>query len=404
MFDSNAFYKKRLTSHIKELSRYLRYIFNGHTAIAILFLIAAAAYYYQNWLQQMPENFPTALVIGVVYGFIASYSRVRTLLEEPDVVFLAPAEHQMRAYFRNSILYSFFVQLYLVLLAAAALGPLYAESFPERSGNLYLLTFVILLIFKFANLIANWWMYNIRDVNYRRLEIFVRTLMNIFVFYFIVKGEMVAAGIGTLLFAALFLYDYVQAKNQPGVLWDVLLEKEQNSMQTFYRIANMFSDVPHIKTKVKKRNWLVSLVTKNIPFEKRASFDYLYRITFIRSGDYAGMYLRLLIIGGVFIYIIPNFWVKLAFVILFLYLSSFQMMSLYRHHRTIMWLDIYPVDKENRQQAMVKLIHQLNLFKTVIFALVFLPLGEFIGALLAFACGIVFTFAFVQLYVKKKLV
>ncbi len=106
-------------------------------------------------------------------------------------------------------------------------------------------------------------------------------------------------------------------------------------MQAFYRVANMFSDVPHIKNRVKKRQWLVSLVTRNIPFEKRFSFDYLFRVTFVRSGDYVGMYTRLIIIGGLFIFLIPNVWVKLIFVVLFLYLSSFQMMALYQHHRTI---------------------------------------------------------------------
>src|SRR5699024_2226950 len=138
-------------------------------------------------------------------------------------------------------------------------------SFPEREGNPYLLTITILLIFKVANLLANWWMYRIRDRNHRRLEIFVRMVMNVLVFYFMIAGEMLGACIVTILFAALFLYDYVLAAKQAGVVWDLLLEKDQNSMQTFYRIANMFSDVPHIKTRVRKRQWLVSLVTRNIP-------------------------------------------------------------------------------------------------------------------------------------------
>src|SRR5699024_6698786 len=198
--------------------------------------IAAVAYYYQAWLQQLPENFPTAAIIGIAFGLVVSYSPVRTLLQEPDLVFLIPAEEKMKPYFRNSIIYSFVIQLYLILLVAAALGPLYTASFPEREGNPYLLTIIILLIFKVANLLANWWMYRIRDRNHRRLEIFVRMVMNVLVFYFMIAGEMLGACIVTILFAALFLYDYVLAAKQAGVVWDLLLEKDQNSMQTFYRI------------------------------------------------------------------------------------------------------------------------------------------------------------------------
>lgn len=404
MFDSHAFYKKRLASHMKELGRYLRYIFNGHIAFALFFFIAAVAYYYQAWLQQLPENFPTAAIIGIAFGLVVSYSPVRTLLQEPDLVFLIPAEEKMKPYFRNSIIYSFVIQLYLILLVAAALGPLYTASFPEREGNPYLLTIIILLIFKVANLLANWWMYRIRDRNHRRLEIFVRMVMNVLVFYFMIAGEMLGACIVTILFAALFLYDYVLAAKQAGVVWDLLLEKDQNSMQTFYRIANMFSDVPHIKTRVRKRQWLVSLVTRNIPFEKRRTFDYLYRITFVRSGDYVGMYVRLIIIGGLFIYLIPNIWVKLLFVILFLYMSSFQMMTLYQHHRTIMWLDIYPIEKTDRQQSLVKLIFQLTILQTVLFACIFIIMQEYAGFLFAMIVGVSFTYLFVNGYVKRKLI
>lgn len=163
MFDSHAFYKKRLSMHIKELSRYMRYIFNGHIAFAILFFIAAIAYYYQAWLAQLPEDFPTAIIIGLAFGLLVSYSPVRTLLKEPDLVFLIAAEEKMRSYFRNSIIYSFVIQLYLILLIAAAFGPLYTASFPDREGNPYLLTIVILLFFKVANLFVNWWMYKIRE-------------------------------------------------------------------------------------------------------------------------------------------------------------------------------------------------------------------------------------------------
>jgi len=402
MFDSHAFFKQRFAAHLKETSRYLRYIFNGHIAFAMFFFVSAAAYYYQQWLTNLPEDFPTAWIVGITFGLLVSYSPVRTLLKEPDLVFLIAAENKMGSYFRDALIYSFVIQLYIILLAGAMFGPLYFASYPDRTGNVYLLTLLIVLIFKSGNLIANWWMLKIREPGTRQVDQAVRVLLNVAVFYFIVAGEMLWAGVITVLFTLVFLYDLNVSRKQPGILWDLLVEKDQNRMQTFYRIANMFTDVPHLKNRVKGRHWLVALVSR-VPFANRYTFDYLYRISFVRSGDYLGMYIRLIVIGGLFIYFVPNIWMKLLFALLFLYMSVFQMMTLYHHHRTVMWIDLYPVHAGVRRQSLLKLLLQLTFIQTVIFAVLFLVMQEWIGMLAVIIGGTAFNFLFIQGYVKKKL-
>ncbi|GAB3060496.1 ABC transporter permease [Virgibacillus ainsalahensis] len=402
MFDSHEFFKQRFSAHLKELSRYLRYIFNGHLMIAMFFLISALAVYYQQWLAQLPADFPTSFIMGAILGILVSYSPVRTLLKEPDLVFLIAAENKMNAYFRDALIYSFVIQLYLILLAVAALGPLYFESFPGRSGSMYLLTLALVLIFKVWNLIANWWMLKIREASLRQTDLIARSLLNVVIFYFIVNGDMLFAGIATVIFIAVFLYIFNVSKKQPGIAWDILVDKDQNRMHAFYRMANMFADVPHLKNRVKKRQWLVSILSR-VPFARNHTFDYLYRITLVRSGDYLGIYLRLIIIGGLFIYFIPNVWMKILFAILFLYLSCFQMMTLYQHHRTIIWLDIYPVEVSQRQNALMKLLFQLTLIQTVLFSLLFLAVQEYLGFVIVLAGGILFTYLFINGYVKRKI-
>jgi ABC-2 type transport system permease protein len=403
MFNSHKFFMNRFNEHIKETSRYLRYIFNGHIAFAMLFLVSALAYYYQQWLTALPENFPTSWIIGIVLGIVASYSPVRTLLKEPDLVFLITAEHKMGAYFRNALLYSFVIQLYIVVLVIAAFGPLYFAAFPERSGSTYLMTLAVVLIFKLWNLIANWWMLKIRDKSVRFTDQTARLLLNSAVFYFLVSGEMLLAGITTILFVIVFLYDLGISRRQAGLAWELLLEKDLHRMQTFYRFANMFTDVPHLKNRIKPRHWLVSVIENRIPFDRKNTYDYLYRITFVRGGDYLSMYIRLIIIGGLFIYFVPNIWMKLIFAILFLYMSSFQMMTLYQHHRTIMWLDLYPVDLEHRKQALIKWLLNLAIVQTVLFAIVFLVVQEYVGSAITLVAGFLFTYFFINAYVKRKL-
>lgn len=403
MFDSHQFFKTRFSSHIKETSRYLRYIFNGHIAVAMFFFISALAYYYQQWLVQMPANFPTAIIMAVVFGGLASHSPVRTLLKDPDLVFLLPAEYKLRPYFRNTLIYSFVIQLYVILLAAAVFGPLYFASFPAQTGGTYLLIIVVLLIFKLWNLLANWWMLKTRDPRSRATEQFVRLLLNVVSFYFFINGEWLFAAATTVLLVGLILYDFSLSKRQAGIVWDLLVQKDQARMHTFYRIANMFTDVPHLRNQIKKRHWLVSLLTKGVSFKQDKTFDYLYRITMVRSGDYLGLYLRLLVIGGLAIYFVPNMWVKLAFSLLFIYLSGFQMMTLWQHHRTVVWLDLYPVHKKRRQQALTKWLLELMVVNTFLFGLLFLFMGNFLGLLIVWIGGSIFSYLFINGYVKNQL-
>src|SRR5690625_3085951 len=238
MFDAHAFFKDRFSAHLKETSRYLRYIFNEHMGVAMLFFISALAYYYRQWLTQLPDDFPTAWIIGIAFGLLVSYSPVRTLLKEPDLVFLIAAEHKMSAYFRDALIYSFVIQLYMILLVAAAFGPLYFAAYPERSGYVYLFSLAIVLIFKVWNLIANWWMLKVRDKGSRNIDQVIRLVLNSAVFYFLIKGDMLLAVIPTVLFVAVFLYDYSVSNKQTGLAWELLVEKDQHRMQVFYRIAN----------------------------------------------------------------------------------------------------------------------------------------------------------------------
>ncbi|MEN2767711.1 ABC transporter permease [Ornithinibacillus xuwenensis] len=403
MFNSHDFFLKRFNAHLKETSRYLRYIFNGHIAFAMLFLVSALAYFYQQWLTTLPENFPTSWVMGIVLGIIVSYSPVRTLLKEPDLVFLITAEHKMGAYFRNALIYSFVIQLYMVVIVFAAFGPLYFATFPDRTGGTYWLTLAVVLIFKLWNLMANWWMLKVRDNAIRYTDQVARVFLNIAVLYFLVSGEMLLAGITTIMFIIVFLYDLTLSRRQAGLAWELLVEKDSHRMQSFYRFANMFTDVPHLKNRIKPRHGLVSIIERNISFERKHTYDYLYRITFLRGGDYLSMYIRLIVIGGLFIYFIPSFWMKIVFALLFLYMSSFQMMTLYQHHRTIIWLDLYPVEIEHRRSALLKWLFQLAFLQLFIFSIIFLFIQAYLGFAITLGAGLVFTYGFINGYVKQKL-
>ncbi|WLV25507.1 ABC transporter permease [Aciduricibacillus chroicocephali] len=404
MFEFNAreLFAKRFSRHMRELSRYLRYIFNGHIAFAMLFFVSALAYYYKTWLDKLPADFPAAAVIGFVFAVVLVFSPVRTLLKEADLVFLLASEQKMKPYFNRALLYSFVSQLYLSIVAAAALGPLYFASRPDATGRTYLLIIIVLVIFKIWNLFAAWQLRQIRSQSYRRSETVIRAMLDFMVFWMLAKGEILFAGLATLLFGILIVSDIFFARKEAGLNWEYLVAKEQAGMQAFYRFANLFADVPHLKDRVKRRNWLVSLIGR-IPFQKENSFDYLYRRTIARSGDYFGMYVRLIVLGGLAIWFIPNFIMKLMFALLFLYMAIFQLVPLYKHHRTILWLDIYPLSEELRRKSVLQLLFRMAILQVVLFAAVFAVQTLWFGSVIVLVGGALFSYLFLFYYAAEKM-
>lgn len=401
MFNAKELFKERFSSHVKETSRYLKYMFNGHIAIAMLFLISAIAVYYQQWLMQLPEDFPTAWVMSISFGLLVTIIPVRTLLKQPDLVFLLPAEQNMTPYFRYALGYSFVTYGFMLLFVFAAFSPLYMHTFSERSGFIYLLTICVIFIFLAWNLLANWWMLSHQDVRIRYIDLIARLLVNTVTFFLFIEGRMLLAAVSTILFMIIFLYDYSLSKKHQGLAWELLIEKDQQRLHMFYRMANMFTDVPHLKSKIKKRHWLVSLINR-YPLNKKHTYDYLYRIAFIRSGDYLGMYVRLTMIGGLLIWFVPHEWMKLIFSFLFIYMTTFQLMTLYHHFRTQIWLDLYPIVEAVRKQSVKKWLFQLAYIQVAIFTVIMLMTQLYMGTIVTLCGGILFNYGLIQYFSKSK--
>src|SRR5699024_12772183 len=93
----------------------------------------------------------------------------------------------------------------------------------------------------------------------------------------------------------------------------------------------------HLKAKIKNRKLINKLIEARITFKQSKSFAYLDCLTFIRSNDYIRMYTRLIVLGSVIIYFVPSELLKIIMGLLFLYMSNFQLVTLYHHHRTNMW-------------------------------------------------------------------
>ena len=250
---------------------------------------------------------------------------------------------------------------------------------------------------------VSWWMLKIRRTNIRRIDTFIRFSLSSGIFISIILKSFVLLVIVLLLFGLMALNNYLLSKKQSGLAWDVLVEKDSNRMHLFYRMASMFVEVPHLKAKIKHRKILTKVIEKRIPFKREKSFAYLDRLTFIRSNDYISMYIRLIVLGSVVIYFVPSEILKVVMGILFLYMSNFQLIALFHHNRTNMWLDLYPLSEENRRAEFLSFMIKLTSLQTIVYSLIFLLLLDFQGLILMLVAGFAFTYLFNQVFVKKKL-
>src|SRR5699024_2051622 len=148
------------------------------------------------------------------------------LLQEPDLVFLIPAEHKMNDYFKRSIVYSFVSQLLTLLFIVVALSPLYFHSFHASGGREFLFTLLIVLVFKALNFVINWCSLKMRNQNIRWTIQGMRLLLNCATFFFVIQGELFLALMTTLLLIALFIYIFNLSRQQASVAWDILVDRK----------------------------------------------------------------------------------------------------------------------------------------------------------------------------------
>ncbi|WHY68295.1 ABC transporter permease [Neobacillus sp. SuZ13] len=401
MFDDKKLWKERASGRVKDLGRYLRYIFNGHLVVVLLFLIGTASFYYQQWIENLPAGFPVEIVIAVVIGFLLTYSPVYNFLLEADQVFILPLEDKLKGYFLRSGIASLVFQGYLLLMVLAVLMPMYAHI-SNHGFRSFLPFFVILLFIKAWNLAASWRIDYFVQSTVHRWDLTVRYFINATFTFLLFKQASLFMLLAIVVVCALYYRTfYVQTKNM-GLKWDRLINQEEKRMASFYRLANMFTDVPKLRDTVKRRKWL-DLFLNRISFSRENTYLYLFSRAFLRSSDYLGLFVRLTIIGALAIYFISFGMGQILLGILFLYLTGFQLLPLWNHHQNKLWVDLYPVERRFKTAAFSQLLMTILTIQTSIFTLLILVKGELMISGLNLFAGLAFTFIFVYFYAKNRI-
>ena len=356
-------WKKRFEHYINEVQKYMQFIFTGHIAIVLVFIIGAGGYQYSEWLKVAPADFPAEWLVAVIVGLILAFSRPTTLLREPDQVYLLPLETKMPAYFKKAIKWTFCSQLLLPVIAYIVAIPL-LKAVTDLTGMQIWIGLGFIVVLKYFNVTIE---FNYRYANRGQaitVDRITRALLAILAIQTVLTTGLAIAAIYIILFIA---YDMALKKRVAGqpVPYEHFVSLEQNRMMRFYRFANYFTDVPHLRGSIRRRAWLDS-VYKWIPFSKNSTQTYLVLRTFIRTDDHFYLWVRLTAIAAVIAAFVDIPLVTWGVVAALAFATTLQLKYALLSNGEFRMDMLYPIGDNQRKLAVDKLLRIVSVVQAVI--------------------------------------
>lgn len=373
--DMTQTWQKRCRDYWNEALRYFRLIGNSGFMFALVVAFIAGAYYYGQFLDWMPQDFPVVSIFAVVSTFLLVRSPVRTFLKQPDLVFLLPLEAKMTSYFRKSVWYSFALQSGTLLVVMIMMLPLFHARITDNN-LLFILCFIGLLIAKYWNVTASWYDMYIQDTARRLLSLGMRVLISFaFTWLLFVDWPLWLVILPLIAMAALQLLYYRKLPLHHTLKWERLLAVEEKRLFAFYRVAHLFTEVPRLKNRVRRRRW-ADLLANRLSYAHKNVFTALFLKTFFRADDYFGTYGRLLLIGSLLLWAIPVGYGTWLIALLMLYLTGTQLYTLWFHPSAGMWDQLYPVSNREIKASLQKIVFVLLAIEAA-----FMGFGVWLGSM-----------------------
>jgi ABC-2 type transport system permease protein len=350
--DVQILWRRRFDRYAKETMGYWQYAARSNFIGFLLFLVIVSSYYYAKTLQRLPTNYPYIWIAALVLVPLLVLSPIRTLLREPDRMFLLRVELQMGAYFRGGFLYSFFIQSFFSFLALAGLWPLYRHCEGNQSQS-FLLILGFLLMIKAANLLASWQEGQFVQKRARSITEVYRWSVTFIILFLLFLYSPFEAGCALLVSICIWIAA-VSKISRYRVGWEYLIDKERQQQGRLYAFFNWFVDVPQLPTRIHRRGW-VSGITERYPFAKSSTYLYLYTKTLIRT-ELFGIVERITLIGGVAIFVLSSDAARAVVFLVVVLITTVQLSSLGQAHRYTFWLEMYPLERSRREGSLASII------------------------------------------------
>ncbi|HET6872957.1 MAG TPA: ABC transporter permease [Sporolactobacillaceae bacterium] len=381
-------------------SRYIKLLSNSGFMFTMYILILIGGVYYQRWVSGLTDTFPTEWILTIVFLFLVFRTPIRTFLQPADLVFLLPIEKQLTSYFKKSIVYNAVLQNIVIVFVWAIAMPLYLHTVNANIWN-DVVFLVLLLALKVWNVYMVWQEHYILESG--GYDFLRGTLSFIFIgcILFQMPWWTLVAVIVAIFLVTVFVFNPL---SKHLLKWEKVLASEERQIDQFFRLANLITDVPKMQQRMKPRRWLTWL-TDVFPYGKTAVYKKFYLKTFIRSGEYLGIWFRLVIIGVIVMAFLPSGITTIVLAVVFTYLTSIQILALWKEYlngpTNLFHLPFQFIKKSFLNVFMVILGVQIVIYSAAAFFLSGSPAITGLTLLCGFALCFIFTYGYVGMKIKQ---
>lgn len=366
MNNFSEIWSKRFQHYINEVQKYMRFVFTGHLALVLVFVVGGLGYQYSEWLKVVEPTFPAEWIIALVVGILLSFSRPVTLIKEPDQVYLLPLELKMKLYFQKALNWTFWSQILLVVVCYIVSIPLLKAVTDLSVLEIWLVLLFIVALKYFNVLVEFHYRYKNRGQNVY-VDRIARIIVSIVTILFLLKKGILWG----IPFLVIFIAYYVALKKkveQEPIPYEHFVKLEFNRMMGFYRFANYFTDVPHLKGSIRRRGWL-NFIYQLVPYGKKNTQSFLVYRTFVRTDDHFYLWVRLTAISAIialFVNIPIVTWIvsgALAFA------TTIQLKYALLSKTEFRMDMLFPIDEKERVVAVSKLLRLFMVLQGIIVTL-----------------------------------
>ena len=348
----SSLFKKRRQQHFLMLLRYWRLVFNDHFVIALFFLFGALAYGYAQWLQTITaHNLGIQHLLVAFMTVITQFGRLATLVKTADPVFLLPETSRMGSYFRQAYIYSWLLGALITVAGLVVALPLAAVTAKIADWTIWLLVLTAILT-------KTGWL----NISYLQLSMtqhqhsFWKWLKCLGPILIWACTWLINSASGLIVSILWLLITAWLVRSNGAINWRAAVTFERNRMAIVYRFFNLFTDVPNLEGRVKKRSYLNPVINW---LGEQSVWRFLYGRALIRNTEISDLVVRLTIVIAVILFFVPVMWLNSIIMALALYLIAAQLMPLYDQFTNNAFSYVYPTTKTEQYDAFRTIIRKV---------------------------------------------
>ncbi|OTG49293.1 multidrug ABC transporter permease [Streptococcus agalactiae] len=305
-------FNKRRSLFLTQNSKYLRYVFNDHFVLVLMFLSGFLLYQYSQLLKDFPKtHWPIIVIVSIIILMLLAMGGIASYLEPADKQFLLIKEEAIKEIINSAKKRTYIFWLVIQTLFLVLISPILIKL----GLSVFMIT---LLIFGLG--IIKWLV-----ITYK-----------VKVFY-----------------------------NNQNLNWDAAINHEQERKQSILKFFSLFTNVKGISTSVKRRSFLDGIL-KLISQMPSRLWTNLFVRAFLRSSDYFGLTIRLVTLNILSVIFVNETYLALALAFVFNYLLLFQLLALGHHFDYQYMNQLYPVRLNAKASQLKGFLRVLSYAVTVI--------------------------------------